>query len=150
MLLKALNCLSALAGPAPSCRELSRTTNCRKRARPPQAEILRVRRAPRKGCGSTLLTTPSLPRGDMNWFLRLVRFLREAVSEDGQGSWSRVGSATCGERSRTIVACPAWAERVEGSLPKEPALSAVEGACPERSRRVAVLLYVMITTRGLW
>lgn len=29
----------------------------------------------------------------MNWFLALLRFLREALSEDGQGSWSRVGSA---------------------------------------------------------
>ncbi len=29
----------------------------------------------------------------MNWFLRLMRFLREVLSEDGQGSWSRVGSA---------------------------------------------------------
>ncbi len=25
--------------------------------------------------------------------LKLLRFLREALSEDGQGSWSRVGSA---------------------------------------------------------
>jgi hypothetical protein len=25
--------------------------------------------------------------------LSLLRFLREALSEDGQGSWSRVGSA---------------------------------------------------------
>ena len=46
-----------------------------------------------EGSGSTLLTTPSLPRGDVNLFLHLVRFLREALSEDGQGSWSRVGSA---------------------------------------------------------
>ena len=29
----------------------------------------------------------------MNWFLRLVGFLREVLSEDGQGSWSGVGSA---------------------------------------------------------
>ena len=38
-----------------------------------------------EGSGSTLLTTPSLPRGDMNWFLRLVRFLRDVLSEEGQG-----------------------------------------------------------------
>ncbi len=34
---------------------------------------------------STSLTTPSLPGGDMNWLLALLRFLREALSEDGQG-----------------------------------------------------------------
>jgi len=29
----------------------------------------------------------------MNWFMRLLAFLREVLSEDGQGSWSRVGGA---------------------------------------------------------
>ena len=29
----------------------------------------------------------------MNWLMRLAGFLREVLSEDGQGSWSRVGSA---------------------------------------------------------
>ena len=29
----------------------------------------------------------------MNWFLRVLAFLREVLSEDGQDNWSRVGTA---------------------------------------------------------
>jgi len=39
----------------------------------------------------------------MNWFMRLLVFLREVLSEDGQGSWSRVGSTIVVDASVYVI-----------------------------------------------
>ena len=50
----------------------------------------------------------------MNWLLALLRLLREALSEDSQGSWSRVGSATIVlAYAYTVVTTRAIPERTE-------------------------------------
>ena len=50
----------------------------------------------------------------MSWSLRLLAFLREVLSEDGRGSWSRVGSAiVVGGLVYVMVATRSIPERTE-------------------------------------
>lgn len=50
----------------------------------------------------------------MNWFLWLVRFLPEVLSEDGPGNWSRVRSAIAvAAQVFVIVATRSIPERTE-------------------------------------